>query len=269
MKKFKRTEVGTDTVRRGIYILPNLITAASLFFGFRAIVAVFNGNFHDAAVYILISGVLDGLDGKIARLTGTSSRFGVEFDSMADVIAFGVAPGLLIYAWGLKEYGKLGWVAGFSYVICAALRLARFNIQIATVESKRFNGLATPAAAGVIATTVLLFYYFGGTGTTKHLTIVITTYILAFLMVSNVKYYSFKDPSLFKRQPFSIFIAFILLLILIITEPEIMLFTLAAGYALSGPIEGLLFYGKRKEANNEINNKEIDKIYEKKENKDI
>lgn len=246
MKKFRKTEPGADTVMRGIYILPNLITAASLFFGFRAIVAVFNGHFHDAAVYILISGVLDGLDGKIARLTGTSSRFGVEFDSMADVIAFGVAPGLLIYVWGLQPFGRFGWVAGFSYVICAALRLARFNIQVATVESKRFNGLATPAAASVIATTVLLFYYFGGTGTTKHVTIVITTYILAFLMVSNVKYYSFKDPSLFKRQPFSIFVAILILLILIVAEHEIMLFILAVGYALSGPIEGILFFKKRR-----------------------
>ena len=247
MKKLKRTEPGADTVMRGIYILPNLITAISLFFGFRAIVAVFNGYFHEAAIYILISGVLDGLDGKIARLTGTSSRFGVEFDSMADLIAFGVAPGLLIYVWGLKPYGKLGWVAGFSFVICAALRLARYNIQVSTVESKRFNGLATPAAAGVIATTVLLFYYFGGTGTTKHITIVIMTYILAFLMVSNVKYYSFKDPTLFKRQPFSLFVAVLLLLILIIAEHEIMLFILAVVYALSGPFEWLLSYGKRRE----------------------
>lgn len=251
MKKFKRAEVGADTVKRGIYILPNSITAASLFFGFRAIVAAFNGHFHDAAVYILISGVLDGLDGKIARLTGTSSRFGIEFDSMADLVAFGVAPGVLIYVWGLQSFGRFGWVAGFSYVICAALRLARFNIQVATVESKRFNGLATPAAAGVIATTVLLFYYLGGTGTTKHITIVLTTYILAFLMVSNVKYYSFKDPSLFKRQPFYIFVAVLILLILIIAEHEIMLFILAVGYALSGPIEGLLFYGKRKDTKSE------------------
>lgn len=251
MKKNRRAESGTDTVRKGIYILPNAITAASLFFGFRAIVAVFNGHFHDAAVYILISGVLDGLDGKIARLTGTSSKFGVEFDSMADLIAFGVAPGLLIYVWGLQPFGKLGWVAGFSYVICAALRLARFNIQVTTVESKRFNGLATPAAAGVIATTVMLFHYLHGEGTTKHITIVLTTYILAFLMVSNVKYYSFKDPSLFKRQPFSIFIAVILLLILIVAEPEIMLFIISVGYVLSGPVEGLLFYGRRKETKSE------------------
>lgn len=246
MKKFKRAEVGADTVKKGIYILPNLITASSLFFGFRAIVSLLNGNFHNAAIYILISGVLDGLDGKIARLTGTSTRFGVEFDSMADLIAFGVAPGLLIYVWGLQPFGKFGWVAGFSYVICAALRLARFNIQVTTVESKRFNGLPTPAAAGVIATTVMLFYHFGATGTTKHITIVITTYILAFLMVSNIRYYSFKDPSLFKRQPFSLFVAILLLLILIIAEHEIMLFILAVGYALSGPLEGILFYKRRK-----------------------
>lgn len=251
MRKFRKAEPGVDTVKRGIYILPNLITATSLFFGFRAIVAVFNGHFHDAAVYILISGVLDGLDGKIARLTGTSSRFGVEFDSMADLIAFGVAPGLLIFVWGLKLFGKLGWVAGFSYVICAALRLARFNIQVATVESKRFNGLPTPAAAAVIATTVLIFYYFGGTGTTKHITIVITTYILAFLMVSNVTYYSFKDPTLFKRQPFWIFVIILTLLMLVIAEHEIMLFILAVGYALSGPIEGVLFYWKRKKITGE------------------
>jgi CDP-diacylglycerol--serine O-phosphatidyltransferase len=251
MKKLKKVEPGADTVMRGIYILPNLITAASLFFGFRAIVAAFNGHFYDAAVYILISGFLDGIDGKIARLTGTSSRFGIEFDSMADLVAFGVAPGFLIYVWGLQPFGKFGWVAGFSYVICAALRLARFNIQVTTVEAKRFNGLASPAAAFVIATTVLLFHYFGATGTPKHITIVITTYILAFLMVSNVKYYSFKDPSLFKRQPFYVFVAVLILLTLIIAEHEIMLFILSVGYALSGPVEGLLFYGKRKEAKGE------------------
>ena len=136
-----------ESLKRGVYILPNLVTTGSLFAGFYGIVATMNGNYNLAAWFILISAIFDGLDGKVARLTGTTSRFGVEYDSLADLVAFGVAPGLLMYAWALKPFGKLGWLAAFLYVVCGALRLARFNVQVDTVESKRFVGLPIPAAA--------------------------------------------------------------------------------------------------------------------------
>ena len=130
-----------ESMKRGIYILPNLVTAASLFAGFYSMVATLNGNYSSAAAWIFISAVCDGLDGKVARMTGTTSKFGVEFDSLADLVAFGVTPGLMMYAWALRPFGRLGWLAAFLFVVCGALRLARFNVQVETVESKRFVGL--------------------------------------------------------------------------------------------------------------------------------
>lgn len=235
-----------ESMRKGIYILPNLFTAGSLFAGFYGIVATTNGNYQTAAIWILVSSIFDGLDGKVARLTGTSTKFGVEFDSLADLVAFGVAPGLLMYSWALKPFGRLGWLAGFLFVVCGALRLARFNVQVNTVESKRFVGLPIPAAASMVSATVLLFYRFGWPGSFKKLAILILIYSLAFLMVSNFRYYSFKDPELIKRQPFAVLVLAILLLIVIAAEPVIMLFSVFTIYMLSGPIAFLLTYPRRK-----------------------
>lgn len=221
---------------RGVYLLPNLITVGSMFAGFYVIILSADGNFERAAWFILVSCILDGLDGKVARLTGTSSKFGVELDSLADVIAFGVAPGVLMYTWALRDFGKLGWLAAFLFVACGALRLARFNVQVDTVESKRFVGLPIPGAAGIIATCVLLFYELGGSGTVRQVSIMMLIYVLAFLMVSNVAYYSFKDPALLKRQPFFFLVLGIVLLISIVAKPEIMLFSLGCIYLISGPI---------------------------------
>lgn len=188
--------------KKGVYLLPNLMTSASLFGGFYSIIASLDGHFDRAAIAILISGVLDGLDGRIARLTGSSSKFGVEYDSLADLVAFGLAPGVLIFTWALRPFGRYGWLAAFLYVVCGALRLARFNVQITTIESKRFNGLPIPAAAALVSTTVLLFFYLGrGEEIAKHITILIVVYLLAFLMISNVKYYSFKELNLSQRMP--------------------------------------------------------------------
>ena len=144
-------------IKKGIYILPNLFTTASLFCGFYSIIASVQENFVPAAIAILVSVVFDGLDGRIARLTNTTSKFGAEYDSLADVIAFGVAPSLLAYSWAMSIYGKWGWMAAFLFVLCGALRLARYNIQIGMIESKVFNGLPIPAAASVVATTVIFF----------------------------------------------------------------------------------------------------------------
>lgn len=234
-----------ESMRKGIYILPNLFTTGSLFAGFYGIVATTNGDFNSAALWILVSSIFDGLDGKVARLTGTSTKFGVEFDSLADLVAFGVAPGILMYSWALKPFGRLGWLAAFLFVVCGALRLARFNVQVNTVESKRFVGLPIPAAASMVSATVLLFHRFGW-GSYKKLAILILIYFLAFLMVSGFRYYSFKDPELIKRQPFAFLVLAILLLIVIAAEPVLMLFVVFLAYISSGPIGFLMTYPRRR-----------------------
>ncbi len=234
-----------ESMRKGIYILPNLFTTGSLFAGFYGIVATTSGDFNSAAIWILVSSIFDGLDGKVARLTGTSTKFGVEYDSLADLVAFGVAPGILMYSWALKPFGRLGWLAAFLFVVCGALRLARFNVQVNTVESKRFVGLPIPAAASMVSATVLLFHRFGW-GSYKKLAILILIYSLAFLMVSSFRYYSFKDPELIKRQPFAFLVLAILLLIVIAAEPVIMLFAVFIAYIASGPIGFLMTYPRRR-----------------------
>lgn len=225
-----------ENLRKGVYLLPNLITAGGIFAGFFVIISSSDGHYETAAWFILLAAIFDGLDGKVARLTGTASKFGVELDSLADVISFGVAPGVLLYGWALRPFGKLGWLAAFLYVICGALRLARFNVQVSTVESRRFVGLPIPAAACIVATCVLLFYKLGGTGTVKMVSMVVLVFLLAFLMVSNIKYLSLKDPELFKRQPFMMLVLAIFLLIVIIAQPVVMLFLIGMAYMVSGPV---------------------------------
>ncbi|MBI5562834.1 MAG: CDP-diacylglycerol--serine O-phosphatidyltransferase [Deltaproteobacteria bacterium] len=235
------------SIRKGVYILPNLITSASLFGGFYSIVASLDGQFENAAIAILVSAVLDGLDGRVARLTGSTSKFGVEYDSLADLVAFGLAPGILIFTWALRPFGRYGWLAAFLYVVCGALRLARFNVQIGTIESKRFNGLPIPAAAALVSTTVLLFFYIGhGQEMAKHVTVLVLVYVLAFFMISNVKFYSFKELNLSHRAPFRLLVGLILLLIVVAALPTIMLFALTFGYVASGPVTTLLDRRKRR-----------------------
>ncbi len=224
-----------ESLRKGVYLLPNLFTTGTLFAGFYGIISTMNGGYYVAAWFILISAIFDVLDGKVARLTGTTSRFGVEYDSLADLVAFGVAPGLLMYSWALKPFGKLGWLAAFLYVVCGALRLARFNVQVDTVESKRFLGLPIPASASMVASCVLLFYHLGGSGSIRKVSVLILIYVLALLMVSNVRYYSFKDPELVKRQPFGFLVLLIFVVIVVVAEPQIMIFALFGIYLLSGP----------------------------------
>ena len=169
--------------------------------------------------------MFDALDGRVARLTNSTSRFGIEYDSLSDLVAFGVAPGILVYRWALEPWMTWGWLAASLYVTCGALRLARFNVQFDNAEKRHFIGLPIPAAAEVIACTVLLYYKFGGEGKTHtHAILLLVTYALAGLMVSNLKYFSFKETELYRRQPFWILMAVIVLLKLIIAEPQIMLF---------------------------------------------
>jgi CDP-diacylglycerol---serine O-phosphatidyltransferase len=242
----EKVPVEREGMRKGIYILPNLFTAGSLFAGFYCMVSTVNGDYKTAALWILASSIFDGLDGKVARLTGTASKFGVEFDSLADVVSFGAAPGLLTYCWALRPFGRLGWLAGFLLLVCSALRLARFNVQVETVESRRFVGLPTPAAASMVSATVLLFYHMGWPSSFNRGAILVLIYFLALLMVSNVRYNSFKDPSLIKRQPFPFLVLAVLLLIVIAAEPYIMLFTIFLGYILSGPIGFLITWPRRR-----------------------
>ncbi len=236
----------SENMRKGIYILPNLFTTGSLFAGFYSMVSTMNGEYRLAAIWILAASIFDGLDGKVARATGTTSKFGVEYDSLADLVAFGVAPGLLMYSWALRPFGRLGWLAAFLFVVCGALRLARFNVQVATVESKRFVGLPIPAAASIVSATVLLFYNFGWPSSYKKLAILALIYSLAFLMVSGFRYYSFKDPELIKRQPFASLVLIILLLVIVAAEPVVMLFSLFMIYLFSGPVSFLLTYPRRR-----------------------
>jgi CDP-diacylglycerol---serine O-phosphatidyltransferase len=234
-----------EKMKKGIYILPNLVTTASLFAGVYSVISSITGQFVHAAVAIPISLILDGLDGRIARMTRTTSKFGVEYDSLADLVAFGVAPAVLAYTWSLSTYGRWGWLVAALFVTCGALRLARFNIQITVIDSRFFNGLAIPAAALVVATTVMLYDYIGGVGPFHHPAVLGGVIVLALLMVSSVKYYSFKDLNLFKREPFMSFIVLVLLLIIVVAEPQVMLFTFAVSYAVSGPIWLILKILKR------------------------
>lgn len=224
---------------RGVYLLPNLLTSLSLFAGFYSMIATIDKKFVSASIAIFVSCVFDALDGRVARMTGSSSRFGVEYDSLADVIAFGVAPGLLAYMWALKGYGRFGWLAAFLFVACGALRLARFNVQVETVQKKHFLGLPIPAAAATIAAVVLFFQEFGLPVEVKKISMPILMYALAFLMVSAVKYSSFKESSLFRTKPFEAIVIAILLFVIVLIEPAVTLFVMTLGYMISGPVSYL------------------------------
>ena len=226
--------------KRGIYLLPNILTTANLFCGFYGILASMQGGYELSAVLLVAAMILDSLDGRIARMTNTMSKFGAEFDSLADLVTFGVAPAILTYSWALSAYGKWGWMVAFLFVVCGALRLARFNIQIGIIESRVFNGLPIPGAASVIATGIMLYFYLGGQGKYHDFSILMTTVALALLMVSNTKYYSFKDLNFFSRKPFMSFVLIVIVLIIVAAEPQITLFTFSVGYSLSGPFWWLI-----------------------------
>ncbi len=230
-----------DRIRRGIYLLPNLFTTMNMFCGFYAMVAAINGKFVAAAYAIVIAGIFDNLDGKIARATQSTSQFGVEFDSLADLVSFGVAPGLLMYQWVLSPLGRIGWLAAFLFVACGALRLARFNTQVGTVSSKHFVGLPIPAAAGMNAVMVLFCHKIGMADQIPPLIILIMLYSLSFLMVSTIKYPSFKNAALFRNKNFNMLVTAILILIFIAAQPPVALFLIGTVYVASGPLVTLRY----------------------------
>jgi CDP-diacylglycerol--serine O-phosphatidyltransferase len=222
--------------RKGIYILPNLFTSACLFGGFYAIIAAINGRFEAAAIAILISSIFDALDGRIARFTHTTSHFGNEYDSLSDLVAFGVAPAVLAYLWAMQPFGRLGWLAAFMYVICGALRLSRFNVQKNSLAPNWFNGLPIPAAACFISSLILFTKALGGIPGNKGIFIITTIYALSFLMVSTVKFFSFKEFHIRNQKPFNILVYIILIFILIAYKPKIILFFIILSYIISGPL---------------------------------
>jgi len=224
--------------RKGIYIIPNLFTTGNLFCGVFAIISVLHEQYLIAAAAILVASIFDVLDGKLARLTNTTSRFGVEYDSLSDLVSFGIAPGLLAYAWALQPYGRLGWMGLFLYIVCGALRLARFNVQVASIERTDFIGLPTPAAAILVSTLVMFDGHIFAFGETVRPALTLgLTYLLAFLMVSNIRYRSFKGLDLRDRKPFNVLVGIILAFMVLITIPWIMFFTLSALYVLLGILE--------------------------------
>jgi CDP-diacylglycerol---serine O-phosphatidyltransferase len=236
-------------LRKGVYILPNLFTTAGLFAGFYSIIATLNHDYRLAAVMILAAMLCDTLDGRIARLTRSSSSFGVQYDSLADLIAFGVAPGILVYTWALRPWGRWGWLAATLYVTCGALRLARFNVQVTSVERRHFVGLPIPSGAAAIASTVLLYYYLNGQGDpNKHILMLLVIYAVAGLMVSEFRYFSFKEFKLHRRHPFPVLLGLILLIMLTIGAPEVMLFVGITSYALSAPATWLWRLMRRRRA---------------------
>ena len=221
------------------YPLPCLLTCCSLFAGFYSMVAAINGHYYAAAVAILIAAVFDGLDGRVARMTGSTSHFGMELDSLCDLVSFGVAPALLAYLWALTPYGRYGWLAAFLFVATTALRLARFNSQSQSVHGHDFVGLPCPAAAAMIATTVMFCRFLGLTETVKHISILLSVYLLSYLMVSTHRYLSFKQVNLSRERKFQAVVGMLLLLVLLATEPPVTLFGFFLLYIASGPVLAL------------------------------
>ena len=231
---------GRKVRRRGIYLLPNLFTTAALFAGFYAIVSGMRGQFETAAIAIFVAGVLDGMDGRVARLTNTQSKFGEQYDSLADMVSFGVAPALVMFSWSLGSFGKLGWAATFIYIACAALRLARFNTQIASSDKNYFTGLASPAAAAVIAGTIWVCADERWVGSAMPSALpffcALLTAVVGFLMIVNIRYNSFKGIDLRGRVPFVVMIIIVLAFGLVTLDPPRILLGIAVLYALSGPV---------------------------------
>lgn len=231
---------------KGVYILPNLFTLASLFLAFIGMIQVIENNFHTCALIILGSAVLDGLDGKIARLTNTASEFGVQLDSLVDLVAFGVTPAFLAWRFGLEQFGKLGICISFFFIACTALRLARFNISTSILCKKFFVGLPCPTGGCSLALFVLFTPYLPEVFTkiVSHL-LVTLTFIISLLMVSRIRYFSFKEYGFLKTHTFSSMVTALLLFVLIFSEPAVMGFILCLIYLLSGPIYTYIFLPRR------------------------
>lgn len=228
-------------LKKGVYLLPNLITTGALFAGFYAIFAAMSRDFEEACIAIVIAGFLDALDGRVARLTNTQSKFGVQYDSMSDMVAFGVAPAILLFSWALSDLGKIGWIIAFLYMACAALRLARFNTS---PDTRAFYGLASPAAAGTMAT--MIWTWIDNLPPRDDIRIAVLVGLLAtvtaLLMVSNIRYFSPKHIK--SRVPFPYMLGAVLLFVVVTLYPPGMLFLVGLAYGISGPVQALIRLAK-------------------------
>jgi len=232
-------EGGRKVPRRGVYLLPNLFTTGALFGGFYGIIASMNGQYEYAVIAILVAGVLDGLDGRVARMTNTQSDFGAEYDSLSDSIAFGVAPALVIFNWSLSSLGKVGWMVAFIYAACACLRLARFNVQVESADQTHFTGLSSPAAAGLIIGLVWFGADNGITGEDVAYLSLLITLMAGVLMVSNLSFPSFKQIDFKGRVPFITILIAVMLLAVFFVDPPKVLFAIALSYSLFGMLMSL------------------------------
>lgn len=237
--------------RRGIYLLPNLLTTAALFAGFYSIVAAVDGSFQKAGAAIFVAMVLDSLDGRVARLTKTTSQFGKEYDSLSDMVSFGLAPAIVVYQWGVARlaewnvtWGRVGWLVAFLFAVAAALRLARFNSQISTSDKRWFAGLPSPSAAGLVAAFVWLSSKLGVSGLGGLAAAFLITAVAGALMVSDFRYYSFKELNFGRRIPFTWMVAIPLVFMVVSIDPPLVFLLIFGGYALSGPI--LWFWRRRR-----------------------
>jgi CDP-diacylglycerol--serine O-phosphatidyltransferase len=235
-------------MKKGVYLLPTILTLCGMFFGFYSILASLKGNYINAAWAIMISNIFDGLDGWVARLTHSTTKFGIELDSLSDLVAFGVAPAVMIYKWGLGPFGRIGWAVAFLFMACGALRLARYNIQMGSAESKAFTGMPIPGAAAVVATLIIFYHKIWETGPDKNYLVLILTVFLSVLMVSTLRFHGLKELNLGKRKPFSILVAIVIIFTLVVVHPQIALFFFAMIYLIGGIIENIiLFYRRRKQ----------------------
>ncbi|MGC3961805.1 MAG: CDP-diacylglycerol--serine O-phosphatidyltransferase [Rhodocyclaceae bacterium] len=241
-----RSIVGAERRRRGIYILPNLFTTAALFAGFYAIVQAMNGMYEQACVAIFVAMILDSLDGRVARMTNTQSAFGAEYDSLADMVSFGAAPSLVIYEWAMRDMGKLGWIAAFIYCVCAALRLARFNTNIAIIDKRFFQGLPSPAAAALVTGFVWLMIDTQVDPDAVRFLACGVTIFAGISMVTNVFFYSGKQINLRRTVPFAVAILFVLILIAVSSYPPGVLFGVFVCYALSGYVMTAIRWFRRR-----------------------
>ncbi len=233
--------------RKGIYLLPNLFTTGALFSGYYSIVAAINSDFEAAAIAIFVAMVLDGMDGRIARMTNTATDFGEQYDSLSDMVSFGLAPALIMYQWSLLEIGKLGWLAAFVYSTAGALRLARFNTQAKNIDKRYFQGLPSPAAGALLAGLIWVAQTYGiEDGTALTLITFPVTVLAGILMVSNIRFYSFKDLDMRGKIPFIAVIPVMLIFVFIASEPPLVLFALALIYAVHGPVLTLFLIQRRR-----------------------
>jgi len=241
------TEKSDKSIRKGIYILPNLFTTGALFAGFSAIVQATKGNFELAAILIFVAMVLDGLDGRVARMTNTTSEFGIQYDSLSDMVSFGLAPALVVYEWSLHSMGKIGWLVAFVYVAATALRLARFNTHAAD-EKSFFQGLPSPSAAAILAAFIWVVNDYGMQGTDFKIVTLLLTLTAGILMVSNVPFRSFKDFDLKSHVPFVVILGIVIALVVIVYDPPRVLLMGFTIYLISGPVSALLHRKKKDEA---------------------